>query len=129
MNNENLKKRKVLIAEDDEDCRVMLSFLLDQEGWDVREAKDGKEALEKVLNCQPDLLILDNRMPELTGVEVYQHLQIQGINLAIVFATAYGYPEELVSTLGISYWVTKPYDIPKLLETMELAYENSITLM
>ncbi|MBD2690237.1 response regulator [Anabaena catenula] len=129
MKDQNLKKRKVLIAEDDEDCRVMLSLLLDQEGWDVREAKDGKEALEKVFKCQPDLLILDNRMPELTGVEVYQHLQTQGINLAIIFATAYGYPEELVSTLGISYWVTKPYDIPKLLETMELAYENSVTLM
>ncbi|WP_071191387.1 response regulator [Trichormus sp. NMC-1] len=129
MNNENLKKRKVLIADDDQDCREMLSLLLDQEGWDVRAAKDGKEALEKVVKCQPDLLILDNRMPELTGVEVYQHLQIQGINLAIIFATAYGYPEELVSTLGISYWVTKPYDIPKLLETMELAYENSATLM
>ncbi|WP_016953248.1 response regulator [Anabaena sp. PCC 7108] len=126
MNNENLKKRKVLIADDDEDCREMLSFLLHEEGWDVREAKDGKEALEKVVKCQPDLLILDNRMPELTGVEVYQHLQIQGINLAIIFATAYGYPEELVSTLGISYWVTKPYDIPNLLETMELAYENSL---
>ncbi|AFZ59209.1 response regulator [Anabaena cylindrica FACHB-243] len=129
MNTENLEKRKVLIADDDEDCREMLSFLLDGEGWDVIEAKDGQEALEKVVQCQPNLLILDNRMPELTGIEVYQHLQIQGINLAIVFATAYGYPEELVSTLGVSYWVTKPYDIPTLLDTIESAYENSITFM
>jgi two-component system response regulator (stage 0 sporulation protein F) len=63
-------------------------------------------------------------MPEITGVEVYQHVQKQGINLAIVFATAYGYPEDLVLSLGISHWVTKPYDILKLLDTIESAYAN-----
>jgi two-component system response regulator (stage 0 sporulation protein F) len=44
MNNQDLKKRQVLIADDD-DTREMLSFLLHEEGWDVIEAKDGKEAL------------------------------------------------------------------------------------
>ncbi|WP_413174864.1 response regulator [Anabaena azotica] len=124
MNNQDLKKRQVVIADDDDDSREMLSFLLHEEGWDVIEAKDGKEALEKVVKYQPDLLILDNRMPEITGIEVYQYLQTKGINLAIVFATAYGEPEELVSSLGISHWVTKPYDILKLLDTIESAYAN-----
>ncbi len=104
MNNQDLKKSQVVIADDD--SREILSFLLHEEGWDVIEAKDGKEALEKVVKYQPHLLILDNRMPEIAGVEVYQYLQTKGINLAIVFATAYGYPEDLVLSLGISHWVT-----------------------
>ncbi|QIR39971.1 response regulator [Tolypothrix sp. PCC 7910] len=120
-----LAKRKLVIADDDTDSRTMLAFLLEQEGWEVREAKDGKEALEQVLAQQPDLLILDNRMPELTGAEVYQNLQARGINLAVVLVTAYNQVDELASSLGISYFVNKPYDITKLLTTIESAYENS----
>ncbi|MBD2292611.1 response regulator [Anabaena sphaerica FACHB-251] len=129
MMNKNLDNRKIVIADDDDDSREMLAFLLEQEGWEVKEAKDGKEALEIVVKYQPNLLILDNRMPELTGVEVFQQLQLEGISLAVIFATAYGYSEELASSLGISHWVTKPYDIPQLLETIESAWENSVTSM
>ncbi|BAY32609.1 response regulator receiver domain protein [Nostoc carneum NIES-2107] len=125
MSLQSLAKRKLVIADDDSDSRTMLAFLLEQEGWEVREAKDGKEALEQVLTQQPDLLILDNRMPELTGAEVYQNLQARGIKLAVVLVTAYNHVDELASSLGISYFVNKPYDITKLLTTIESAYENS----
>lgn len=117
-------KRKVLIADDDDDSREMLAFLLRDEGWEVKEARDGKEALTTIVNDRPDLLILDNRMPELTGAEVYQQLQAQGINLAVVLATAYGHIEELASSLGIAYFVNKPYDITELLTIIDSAYEN-----
>ncbi|BAY98317.1 response regulator receiver domain protein [Tolypothrix tenuis PCC 7101] len=125
MSLQSLAKRKLVIADDDSDSRTMLAFLLEQEGWEVMEAKDGKEALEQVLTQQPDLLILDNRMPELTGAEVYQNLQARGIKLAVVLVTAYNQVDELASSLGISYFVNKPYDITKLLTTIESAYENS----
>jgi len=98
MNTLNLGRGKVLIADDDEDSRMMLSFVLQEEGWEVYEACNGKEALEKVIEEKPDLLILDNRMPELSGVEVYQYLQAEGINIAVVLATAYGYLDELASS-------------------------------
>lgn len=124
MSNQNLTIRRVLIADDDDDSRIMLSFLLEEEGWQVEEASNGKEALEKVIEEQPDLVILDNRMPELTGVEVYQQLKSQGIEMPIVLTTAHGYLEELALNFGISYFVSKPYDIPKLLQTIESAYRE-----
>ncbi|BAY25908.1 response regulator receiver domain protein [Calothrix sp. NIES-2100] len=124
MNNNSLVKRKVLIADDDNDSREILAFLLEDEGWEVTEARNGREALDTIVNNRPDLLILDNRMPELTGAEVYQSLQAQGINLAVVFATAYGHIEELASSLGIAYFINKPYDITELLTTIESAYEH-----
>jgi two-component system response regulator (stage 0 sporulation protein F) len=125
MNNHNFEQRTVLIADDDDDSREMLAILLEQEGWIVKEARDGKEALEKLVTEQPDLLILDNRMPEITGVEVYQTIKTKGMNLPVVFATAYGFPEELTAFLGVSYFVKKPYDIPELLDTVTSAYANS----
>jgi two-component system, response regulator, stage 0 sporulation protein F len=122
MNNQTLGRGKVLIADDDDDSRIMLSFILQEEGWDVYEACNGKEALEKVIEDKPDLLILDNRMPELTGVEVYQYLQAKGINIAVVLATAHGYLDELASSLGVTHFIKKPYEIPKLLKMVESAY-------
>jgi two-component system response regulator (stage 0 sporulation protein F) len=122
MNNQTLGRGKVLIADDDDDSRIMLSFILQEEGWDVYEACNGKEALEKVIEDKPDLLILDNRMPELTGVEVYQYLQAKGINIAVVLATAHGYLDELASSLGVTHFIRKPYEIPKLLKMVESAY-------
>jgi two-component system response regulator (stage 0 sporulation protein F) len=126
MNNPNTGKCKVLIADDDDDSRAMLVFLLEDEGWEVKEAKNGQEAIEKVIKEQPDLLILDNRMPELTGVEVYEQLQAQGIKVAVILATAQGYLDELASSLGISYFISKPYEIAQLLKTIESAYGKSL---
>lgn len=126
MNNQNTGKRTVLVADDDDDSRAMLSFLLEEEGWEVKEAKNGKEAIDKVIKEPPDLLILDNRMPELTGVEVYQQLQAKDIKIAVILATAHGYLDELAESLGISYFISKPYDIPELLKTIESAYKHSL---
>ncbi|UKO95987.1 response regulator [Nostoc sp. UHCC 0870] len=127
MQSKNLSGRKVLIADDDDDSRTLLGFLLEQENWEVIEARDGKEAVEKVLQEKPDLLILDYRMPELTGTEVCQHLMLTGINLVTVLVTAHRHIEELTSSVGTSYFVSKPYDIVELLNTIESAYEKSLT--
>lgn len=125
MKSQNLGKRQVLIADDDDDSRAMLAFLLEEEGWNVREARDGLEALEELVNQPPDLLILDNRMPQLTGIEVYKQIRKLGVNLTVILVTAYGHVEELATSVGISYSVSKPYDITELLNIIETAYENS----
>lgn len=122
MTTPKLKTRKVLIADDDDDSRLMLSFILEQEGWDVSEARDGKEALEKVMENQPDVLILDNRMPELTGTEVYQRLKAEGVKLGVVLATAYEDLNQLAQALSIAHFVSKPFDIPELITCVEAAY-------
>lgn len=126
MKDDKSVKRKVLIADDDEDSRIMLAFLLQDEGWQIAEARNGKEALEKVVQEKPNIIILDNRMPELTGVEVYQHLQKTGNNIPVVLITAFGDLEELASAFGIRYYLKKPIDFMEVLAKIESAYtENS----
>ncbi|MFB2917650.1 MULTISPECIES: response regulator [Aerosakkonema] len=114
--------RKVLIADDDDDSRTMLAFLLESEGWQIVEARNGKEALEKLTEECPQVLILDNRMPELTGAEVYQYIQQAGIKITVVLMTAFSDLEELASSLGIRYYLPKPVDVPLILATVESAY-------
>ena len=125
MNEQNLTRGKVLIADDDDDSRIMLSFLLEDEGWEVAEARDGKEALEKLVEEKPHVLVLDNRMPELTGAMVYEQLRSKGINIPVVLITAFSDLDELASSLGIRYFLRKPIDFLEVLATIQLAYEES----
>lgn len=119
------QKGQVLIADDDEDSRLLLSLILQEEGWEVFEAKDGKEVLEKMNDKVPDILILDNRMPELSGTEVFQLLQEKKINLPIILMTAYSEVDTLASSLGISYFLAKPFNFSELFNLMDLAINQT----
>lgn len=125
MNYKDLEKKKALIADDEYNNRLCLTFTLEGEGWEVNQAQDGRETIEKVLKWQPDLLILDNQMPKLTGVEVYQHLQLSGIiKPAVVLISANSELEKIASCLGIAYYLHKPFDIAEFIKTINYAYEN-----
>ncbi len=126
MKDTNLGKRRVLIADDEESNRVCLTIVLEHEGWEVSQARDGKEALEQVLKLRPNLLLLDYQMPNLTGAEVYQHLQLHGIELAVVLISSYIELEKLASSLGITYFIHKPFNISELIPTIQSAYEHSL---
>lgn len=119
MTNNTLPKCKIIIADDDDDSRKLLCFLLESEGWHVLEARDGKEAIEKVVEENPDILILDNRMPEFTGQEVYQHLREKGIPITVILMTAFSDIQQLAASLDIPYFFQKPIDFAELLATIE----------
>jgi two-component system response regulator (stage 0 sporulation protein F) len=114
--------RSVLIADDDEDIRTTLADLIAAEGWRVDEARDGAQALEKALRTPPDVLILDQRMPGLTGAEVYRGLRARGIATAVVLVTADRAARELADSIGVRFYLKKPFDVDELLQTMEAAY-------
>lgn len=59
--------KKILVADDSENTRKLLTFALEKEGYKIIQAKDGEEALEKIRNIHPDLAIIDIVMPKLDG--------------------------------------------------------------
>ncbi|RUT10152.1 hypothetical protein DSM106972_006470 [Dulcicalothrix desertica PCC 7102] len=124
MKYKNLEKPKAIIADDEGNNRLCLTFLLEQEGWEVNQAQDGIEAIEKVLKWQPDLLILDYQMPKLTGVEVYEHLQLYEIKPAVVLISANSELKKIAYRLGIAYYLHKPFDIAEFMKTINSAYKN-----
>ncbi|OKH32915.1 two-component system response regulator [[Phormidium ambiguum] IAM M-71] len=126
MNISNPVKGKILIADDDDDNRILLSFLIQSEGWEVIEAQDGQEALEKAIKEQPNILLLDNRMPKLTGTKVYETLCEQGMKIPVILLTAYADVQELADSLGICSYLNKPYDISRLMAMIDKCYEESL---
>ncbi len=67
---------KVLLADDSRVFRALMSEVLRDDGWDVIEAKTGKEALDKALADRPELLVLDGLMPLLSGFDVLAKLKL-----------------------------------------------------
>jgi DNA-binding response OmpR family regulator len=105
---------EVLIVDDDPDVRGMLAFLLNDEGFAVREAKDGADALDELAKRSPDCMVLDLMMPELDGFKVLEAMRTQDLAAStrvIVFSCK---DEERtfvrVWELGADEFLTKPVD-------------------
>lgn len=102
-------KRRILIADDDEPTRRTLAEYLEQEGFQVHMAADGKQALEAAWNFLPDLILLDVKMPEIDGLEVARRLHAKS-NVPIIMLSALSDDIDRVAGLsaGSDDYVTKP---------------------
>ena len=79
----------VLVVDDEADIRSMLSIVLSTEGWEVDEAADGSEALLRCAAGPYDIVVVDLRMPGLTGIDVAQRLRADGFDGHLVLFSAF----------------------------------------
>jgi len=86
---ENAQAPRILVADDEDEIRLMLVTLLKGEGWQVAEAVSGDEALERCRHESFDLAVLDFMMPGMNGLQVARTLRFEGIRLPTVLFTAY----------------------------------------
>lgn len=104
---------KILVAEDERDIRDLIGFTLRFAGFEVLLAGNGIEAIEKAPLEQPDLIILDVRMPKMTGYEACRHLKENPATSAIpiVFLSAKGQEDEIQQGLasGALEYIVKPF--------------------
>jgi response regulator NasT len=114
---------RILIAEDETIIRLDLRALLERAGFEVcAEAKDGEEAIELARSEQPDLAVLDVKMPKLDGIEAARRI-LEERPIPIVMLTAYG-QEELVSRAveaGVFGYLVKPFREQDLLPAIRTA--------
>ena len=84
------KRKKVLVVDDSEDNLLLMELLLRNEGYKVISANSGTKALEVVDKQRPDLIILDLMMPDMSGLEIIQHLKNKcySVNIPILLLTA-----------------------------------------
>ncbi|MEW6618990.1 MAG: response regulator [bacterium] len=108
--------KKILIGEDNKLIRVALIQTLKREDFEFLEVEDGKQVLQKFEEYQPDLLILDIKMPEIDGIEVLKKIRAVNQQLPIMIITAYkGLEKDPEIVLGnISAFLIKPIDIEVL---------------
>ena len=114
-------KGKVLIVEDDESMAIALRDGFGFEGYEVRSARDGLEALNAVEEDRPDLVILDVMLPKISGLEVCQRLRADGNDVPIIMLTARGQEVDKVLglKLGADDYVTKPFSFLELTTRVE----------
>ncbi len=108
----------VLIADDEPNIVISLEFLMRREGYEVRIARDGQEALDQVAQAAPDLILLDVMMPRKTGFEVCEALRANPAHdgIRILMLTAKGRETDIAKgmALGANAYMTKPFSTQEL---------------
>jgi len=107
----------ILIVEDESDMANGLRDNLEFEGYAVRIARDGEEALQSASEVVPDLVLLDLMLPKRNGLDVCRELRRRGIDVPIIMLTAKGQETDKVVGLeiGADDYVTKPFSVRELM--------------
>jgi two-component system phosphate regulon response regulator PhoB len=108
----------VLVVEDEDALSALLQYNLDKEGYQVTVAADGEEALVVIDEAQPDLIVLDWMLPQVSGVEVCRRLRArpETRNLPIIMLTARGEETDRIRGLdtGADDYIVKPFSMSEL---------------
>ncbi len=122
MNKESNPQNKcLLIVDDEEEIRENLIDFAEFKGFDVFEAVNGRDALEKLEHRTPDLIISDLMMPEMGGIKFLQHLSDNQIEIPVVIMTAFGTMESAIEAMktGASDFIAKPIDLPYMMKVVD----------
>lgn len=120
--------KTILIVDDSGYSRSTIKGILVNAGYQViGEAKDGVEALDKIVELDPDLVTLDNILPDMTGLEILRALKEQGILPTVIMVSAVGQQSAIQEglDLGIKAYITKPFDPNELLEEVKKSFTTS----
>lgn len=112
---------RVLVADDSPDNQYIVERLLSVNGAKVDLANNGSEALDKALNGNYDLILMDIQMPEVDGYEATRRLRASGFRKPVIALTAHALLEERIKTLeaGCDFHLTKPLNFDALVNTVE----------
>ncbi|WP_143152536.1 response regulator transcription factor [Clostridium cavendishii] len=111
-----MMKNKILIVEDDKNIKEMVAYALEKEGFIVDSAENGKIALEKIIEFNPDLLLLDLMLPDINGFEICKKV-LEQHTLPIIMLTA---KDDIVDKvlgleIGADDYITKPFHIKEVI--------------
>lgn len=111
-----MSKLKVLVVDDEESIRILLSMALQYEGWEVETAATGAEAIEKAAHVRPDVIVLDIMLPDFDGMQVLSRLRDAGDRVPVLFLSAKVDVEDRIAglTAGGDDYVTKPFSLEEL---------------
>jgi two-component system, OmpR family, response regulator len=108
---------RVLVVDDEPSLAELLASVLRYEGWDVRTAASGAEAVATAHEFRPDAVVLDIMLPDLSGIDVMRRLRAEIPHVCVLFLTARDAVEDRVAgiTAGGDDYVTKPFSLEEVL--------------
>jgi two-component system OmpR family response regulator len=121
-------KRRVLVVDDEENVTHLVSSALRFDGFETMTADSGTSALAKIVEYDPDLVVLDVMMPGRDGLGVLQDLRAAGSQVPVIFLTARDTSGDRVSGLraGADDYVVKPFSIEELLARVHAVLRRSV---
>jgi DNA-binding NtrC family response regulator len=122
-----MSAEKILVVEDEKLIRMALREMLTQEGYRVTEAETGREALERLRQDEPDLVLLDYRLPDITGLDVLRSARTTSPEAGVILVTAHSSIDNAVEAikLGAYDYLNKPVNRDDLLATIAKALETT----
>ncbi len=120
---------KILIADDERDIRELVAITLRIAGHEVIVTSNGEEAYETAIQIAPDLILLDVRMPRMTGYEACERIKANPgtQNIPVVFLSAKGQESEVMTgmSVGASEYILKPFSLDQLTSRVKSILEAS----
>ena len=112
--------KRILVADDEDILRILIADTLEDD-FEIEEAEDGKEALEKIRATDYDLIILDYMMPYLTGLEVLEQVGNDQNDTRVLMLTAKAQDADREQAIqkGANYFMSKPFSPMELLQLVE----------
>lgn len=116
----------ILLIEDEKNQRILLRRLLEKENYRVAVAENGQEAIKLFTQEDFDLVLLDQRLPDITGIEVLTNLKQLNPIVPVIILTAYANVKDAVTAMreGAFHYLTKPVEIDELRLVLKKAQEN-----
>jgi len=116
---------QILIVDDDDQLRQSFDKLLTEEGHAVQTAPAGETAIAMVRESVPDLVVMDVRLPGMSGLETFRAIREIEPKLPVIVMTAFGTTETAIEAtkLGAFEYVLKPFEIPEILALIDQALE------
>ncbi|TSD64964.1 response regulator [Inquilinus sp. KBS0705] len=108
--------KKIIIFDDDEDILSICSYILEEQGWEVHTYTDCNDIVEKVSGIQPDVILMDNWIPDAGGIIATQTLKKDDDlkNIPVVYFSANSDIQLLADHAGAETYLAKPFDLEEL---------------
>jgi two-component system, response regulator RegA len=113
------ERRVVLVVDDDDVFRKRLCRALEERGWDVHDAGNAEETLSLAAKISPDLVLLDLKMPDVSGLDLIEQIKQLDSTICIIMLTGYGSIATALQALklGADHYLSKPVDAEQIVSS------------
>lgn len=117
---------RVLIVDDEEHIRSLYKLELEDDGYEVNTLESGKKLLEAIDSFSPDVIILDIKMVDVSGLDLLQQVRDNHYDLPVILCSAYGSFKGDIKSVAADYYVVKSSDLTELKKKIAAALETKI---